>query len=90
MKDLARWTVVFQTLGNVNRLRITRMLYPNDKMNVGYIAAKLKISFTSTSNHLAILRRAGVLKSRGTAGQVVYSLNSKMPEDFFKAIKLLR
>ena len=65
------------------------MLGKGKRMNVGEIAEKLKISFNATSNHLAILKNLDVLDGEGTDGHVVYSLNSRMPDDFYKAVSLL-
>lgn len=89
MKNIKRWTVVFRALSNINRLKIIEMLSGGKKMNVGEIARVLKISFTSTSNHLAVLKNLDVLESQGTAGHVFYFINSHMPKDFGTIIKSL-
>ncbi len=54
-------------------------------MNVGDIAAALRISFTATSNHLVMLQKLEVLSVEGRAGHVFYSLNLSMPLDFRRA-----
>jgi DNA-binding transcriptional ArsR family regulator len=86
---MKRWTVVFRTLANINRLKIIQMLSLSNRMNVGEISENLKISFKATSNHLAMLKNLDVLESQGTAGHVFYSLNPQMPNDFRKILNLI-
>lgn len=83
---MKRWTVVFRTLGNVNRLKIIKMLSGGRKMTVGDIATNLKISFTATSNQLIILKNLDILDAQGKLGHVFYSLNPKISSDFRKII----
>lgn len=84
--NMKRWTVVFRTLSNVNRLKIIKMLSGGRKMTVGDIAGSLNISFTATSNHLAMLKNLDILEAQGTSGHVFYSLNPKIPNDFRKIV----
>ena len=86
MKNIKRWTVVFRTLANDNRLKIINMLAGGNRMNVGDIAADLIISFKATSNHLALLKNLDVLDARGMKGHVFYSINHRMPNDFKKIL----
>lgn len=85
---MKRWTVVFRTLANVNRLKIIQMLSDGRRMNVGEISQELKISFKATSNHSAILKNLDVLEAQGTAGHVFYSLNPQLPGDFRRALDI--
>lgn len=87
--NMKRWTVVFRTLSNINRLKIIAMLSDGRKMNVGDIAEDLKISFKATSNHLAMLKNLDVLEAQGVDGHVFYSVNPKMPKDFQKIIEIV-
>jgi DNA-binding transcriptional ArsR family regulator len=85
---MKRWTIVFKALANINRLKIVGLLADGRKMNVGDIAAALKISFTATSNHLIMLQKLEVLEAEGKSGHVFYFLNPRMPRDFSRSIKL--
>jgi len=85
---MKRWSVVFKTLANVNRLGIIKMLSATSQMTVGDIAHELKISITATSNHLIMMQKLDVLDALGTQGHVYYSINNKMPADFRRAIDL--
>ena len=85
---MKRWTIVFKALANVNRLKIIGLLSGGRKMNVGDIAAELRISFTAASNHLIMMEKLDVLETEGRAGHVFYYLNSRMPRDFSRALAL--
>jgi len=84
-----RWTVVFRTLSNINRLKIIQMLSGGRKMTVGQISGNLGISFKATSNHLAMLKNLDVLEAHGSEGHVFYSVNPRKPGDFTKILNHL-
>lgn len=82
--------MIFKVLGNINRLKIIRLLSPGGRaLNVSYIARELDISLKSTSKHLILLNNLDILNYKGQAGHVSYSINSDMPPDLRKVIKLL-
>jgi DNA-binding transcriptional ArsR family regulator len=85
---MKRWTDVFRTLANINRLKIIKLLADGRKMSVTDIAEDLGISFKATSNHLALLKNLDVLEAQGTAGHVFYSINPQLPKDFQKIIEI--
>ncbi|MCI0619552.1 metalloregulator ArsR/SmtB family transcription factor [Candidatus Wolfebacteria bacterium] len=85
---MQQWELVFRTLGNINRLKIIKILSKETVLAVSEIAEKLDISVKATSQHLIILKNVGVLESVGKAGYVFYSLKPKPPKEFAKAIKL--
>lgn len=85
---MQRWTVVFKTVSNINRLKILSLLSKGRSMNVGDIARALKISFTATSNHLVLLQKLDVLIAEGKSGHVFYSLNRNLPKDFSRVLQI--
>jgi len=87
---MKRWVVVFRSLANINRLKIIGILSGGKKMNVSDIARELHISFKATSNHLAMLKNLDVVEAEGVAGHVFYSINNKMPHDFYKILSYIR
>ena len=87
--ETKRWIVVFRALANINRLQIITMLVGGRELNVKSIARNLHISFTATSNHLALLRNLDVVEAHGKAEHVFYSLNPNLPKDFKKVIDVL-
>jgi predicted transcriptional regulator len=82
------WVNIFKVLGNINRLKIMKMLASGKIMNVTEVADELKISLKSTSKHLIILERFDLLESEGKSSRVYYSLNKNMPNNLKEAIKL--
>jgi DNA-binding transcriptional ArsR family regulator len=83
-----RWNAIFRTFGNINKMKIAKLLSGHRKLPVGEIAKEIDISFRATSKHLIELAKLGVLVSKGRDNRVYYSLNPQMPKDFKKAIKL--
>ena len=84
-----RWVNVFKVLGNINRLRIIKMLQNGKSMTVTKISENLGISLKATSRHLIILQNMEVLENQGKNGFVYYQLNKDdIPEYFKKALKL--
>jgi DNA-binding transcriptional ArsR family regulator len=88
--NMQRWELIFKSLANINRLKIIKILSNNDRLDVGSISEKLKISFKATSQHLIILKNVGALESIGEKGRVHYLLNSDLPKDFARAIALFK
>jgi len=85
-----RWSIIFKTLGNVNRLKIIKLLSGDKRLNVSEIARELNISQKATSKHLIILHNLDVLHNVGKDGHIFYYLNSNMPKDFSTIIKILK
>ncbi len=87
---MKRWSIVFKALGNVNRLRIIKLLASGERRSVTDLAGALGISQKATSKHLIQLQRLDVLDSAGKEGHVFYVLNRDgMPKDFRRVISLL-
>ncbi len=86
---MKRWTHIFKTLANINRLKIIKLLSLGKAKNVTDIAFELKISLNATSKHLIMLEKMEVLESDGHAGHVFYKINPAVPADFQKVIHLM-
>jgi DNA-binding transcriptional ArsR family regulator len=85
---MKRWTILFKAFGNINRLKITQLLFHGDILTVTDISEKLGISIKATSQHLAILNNLDVVEGVGKQGHVFYTLNKKIPRDVQMTIKL--
>jgi DNA-binding transcriptional ArsR family regulator len=64
---------IFSALAHPARLQITRLLC-HEPMSVREVATALDLSQSGTSQHLAILARAGILKAKSTGTLRVYSV----------------
>jgi len=64
----------YKAIGDERRRKILSILGENET-NAGDIARKFKISQPTVSNHLKILREAGLIKERKVKQNRIYSLN---------------
>ena len=72
-------------LANKNRLAIIEQLVDKE-MSVGAIAKKLSLSQSALSQHLARLRRDGLVGTRRQAQTIFYSLNDKATEAILRCL----
>ena len=87
---MKRWSIIFKTLGNINRLKIVKLLGDGKQLSVSDIADNLKISQKAVSKHLIMMHNLDVLHNIGRDGHIFYFLNASMPKDFEKVVKLLK
>ncbi len=66
---------VCKTLSHAKRLEILSILRDNE-MSVGEIVEKMKISKANVSQHLALMRRAGILVARREGVNIYYRISS--------------
>lgn len=86
--ELRKAVLVLRAINHKLRQRIIDLLEENDKMTVTDIYIKLRLEQSVASQHLAILRRAGVVKTERQGKFIFYGLNkdrlsqiSKLVED---------
>jgi ArsR family transcriptional regulator len=82
MNPTEQYVELFKALSDETRLKLIVLLYRRE-FCVCQIEAALGISQTKASRHLAILRRAGLLKSRRKGLWIYYTLEE--PEDKVQA-----
>ena len=73
---------VLKALGDPNRMRIFKLLTNTPKMCAGVVADKLSITQPAVSQHLKILKNAGLLKSEKIGLYVHYRIDEKEVNDF--------
>lgn len=66
-------------MANRRRLAILKHLKKNREASVGEIAAEIRLSFKSTSRHLAVLASADIVERDQRSLQVFYRLSSSVP-----------
>jgi len=66
-----------KTLANPKRLEILDILKRDGEITVNALAGLLEIPKANTSQHLAVLRQAGVVNTRRDGINVYYSLRSE-------------
>ena len=68
---------IYKALANRRRLTIIKFLKYKKEASVSEIASNLRLSFRSTSRHLAILRGSDILDKEQKGALAFYSLNQK-------------
>ncbi|KOO04983.1 ArsR/SmtB family transcription factor [Vibrio nereis] len=75
-KNSAQAVVLLKAMANERRLQILCLLH-NDELSVGELSSKLELSQSALSQHLAWLRRDGLVNTRKEAQTVYYTLSSE-------------
>ena len=75
----------FKAIGDERRRKILSILGEHEA-NAGDIARKFKISQPTVSNHLKILREAGLVKERKVKQNRIYSLNRQKLQKVIAAL----
>ncbi|OLQ87565.1 transcriptional regulator [Vibrio ponticus] len=74
-KNSAQAVVLLKAMANERRLQILCLLH-NQELSVGELCSKLSLSQSALSQHLAWLRRDGLVDTRKEAQTVYYTLSS--------------
>lgn len=72
------------------RLQIVKLLLDGQARSVGEIAAKIHLSFKSTSKHLLLLSQGDFLERKQDRYSGLYRINSDLPSRLQEVIKLVR
>ncbi|MDN3610907.1 ArsR/SmtB family transcription factor [Vibrio ostreicida] len=75
-KNSAEAVVLLKAMANERRLQILCLLH-NQELSVGELCSKLELSQSALSQHLAWLRRDGLVNTRKKAQTVFYTLSSE-------------
>lgn len=78
-------TNTFSALSDENRQKILDLLKKDD-LTVSEINSNLSITMATLSHHLDILKRAGLVTSRRSGQNIIYSLNLSVFEDVSKNV----
>lgn len=74
--DVSRLSTAFDALGEPNRCLIFRALLKTERANVSQLADAIGISDSLASQHLKILKEAGLILKRKEGKQVYYDINT--------------
>src|SRR6186997_3070419 len=77
---------VAQALGNGRRAEIVDVLDQGER-SVDELAAEISQSVANTSQHLQVLSRAGLVRSRRAGNRVFYRLASDRVDDLWAAVR---
>lgn len=74
---MKQYEKILKAFANKRRLEIIKYLKTNKKATVGDLATHLKLSFKSTSKHLAVLSGVDIVDKEQLSLFVLYSLSPK-------------
>ena len=76
-----QWVNIFKLLGNLNRLRILKLLTAHRELPVKAISDKLDLTVKLASQYLVLLSHANLVKGIGKLGSVYYSLHPALSKE---------
>jgi DNA-binding transcriptional ArsR family regulator len=74
---LKKAALIFRAVNNKVRLQILQHLHESSKMTVTSLYIKLRLDQSATSQHLAVLRKAGFVNTERDGKCIYYSINYK-------------
>ena len=77
---------LLKALGNDRRLEILYQLYDKE-CNVGELEKKVKLSQSALSQHLAVLRKEEIVKTRRVAQTIYYSIKDSRTKAILDLLK---
>lgn len=86
---LRRTVLVIRSVDHKLRQQIIKMLTESPRLTVTEIYNKLKLEQSIASQHLAILRRSGIVITKRSGKFIYYSLNKERLEEISNLIKEL-
>jgi DNA-binding transcriptional ArsR family regulator len=75
--NLKKGGLILRALNHKLRQQIIRLLDENKKMTVTEIYVQLRLEQSVASQHLAILRRAGIVKTERDGKFIFYTINTE-------------
>jgi DNA-binding transcriptional ArsR family regulator len=77
---------ILKALSSPSRLEILKLLGDNRKLCVNAITGRLEISQPAVSQHLSILKKAGLVTSDRYGSIIHYTLNRKRIDEFKQSV----
>ena len=84
-----KYILLFKALANEERLEILKLLHKNKEMYAQTIERCFYLEQSTTSHHLNMLRRSGILKSRKEGRRMYYSIDYSKFKVIFSTFEIL-
>lgn len=88
---LKKGTLVIRVINHKLRQQLLLLIHKKSRVSVTYMYVKLRLEQSVASQHLAILRKAGFVKTEREGKQIFYSVNydkldevHKLAQEFLK------
>jgi DNA-binding transcriptional ArsR family regulator len=90
VNQLKKAAIVLRAINHKLRVQILKLIHTKEQIIVSDIYSKLRLEQSVTSQHLAILRRAGFVNTERDGKKIYYSVNyQRLQEVNSLALKLL-
>jgi len=89
LEELKQAALTLRAINHKVRQQILNLIHNSKEITVSEIYAKLKLEQSLTSAHLAVLRRAGIVKTRREGQSIYYSTNHDHISEIHKGAKLI-
>ncbi len=87
--NLKKAAMILRALNHKLRQQIVKLVDENKKLTVTEIYIKLRLEQSVASQHLAILRRAGIVKTTRDGKFIYYSVNASRIDEIMKCVESL-
>ncbi len=87
IKTVPDWPQIFKAIGHSTRYQIVMGLLEKDNCDVSTMQKILKVPQATLSQHLSVLKNAGVVEFKREGTRVCYSINSLALEKLLRQIK---
>jgi DNA-binding transcriptional ArsR family regulator len=85
--DLKKGGLILRALNHKLRQQIIRLLDENKKLTVTQIYVQLRLEQSVASQHLAILRRAGIVKTEREGKFIYYTISNNRLSHIMKCVE---
>jgi len=87
--NLKKAAMILRALNHKLRQQIVKILDDHKRLTVTELYIQLRLEQSVASQHLAILRRAGIVKTERVGKFIHYTINSDRIADIMKTVHLL-
>ncbi|MBL7734493.1 MAG: helix-turn-helix transcriptional regulator [Chitinophagaceae bacterium] len=87
--NLKKAAMILRALNHKLRQQIVKLIDENQKLTVTEIYIRLRLEQSVASQHLAILRRAGIVKTTRDGKFIYYSVNGPRIDEIMKCVQSL-
>lgn len=84
--NLKKAAMILRALNHKLRQQIIRILDENKRLTVTELYVQLRLEQSVASQHLAILRRAGIVKTERDGKFIYYTVNNNRISDIMKSV----
>ena len=89
LQDVKKAQLTLRAINNKMRVKIIELLVDKKTMNVTQIYVTLKIEQSVASQHLAILRKAGIVKTERLGKVISYSIDYNRVDQIIASYELM-